>query len=228
MGARPVVARWILDRTTRLVGGTAMLLIAAGRIDWAAAWAYQALTAAWVVGTAVVLIPGNPELLAERLAPRKGAKTWDKWIMSIVGLALLALYVVAGLDERHGWSVGIVPAGQIAAGVVFALGHALTLWAMAANRFFSLIVRIQEERGHAVATAGPYLWVRHPAYAGAILIYLGGPILLGSWWALLPAILASFLMVLRTALEDRTLLRELPGYPDLATRVRYRLVPGVW
>ncbi len=225
--ARPVVVRWILDRATRLVGGTALLLIAAGRIDWGAAWAYQALTTAWVLGTAAVWIP-NPELLAERLAPRKGAKTWDKWIMSIIGLALLALYVVAGLDERHGWSVGIALAGQVAAGVVTALGYALTLWATAANRFFSSIVRIQEERDHSVATAGPYRWVRHPAYVGGILSYLAGPILLGSWWALVPGGLSALLMVLRTALEDRTLQAELAGYREYAGQVRYRLLLGVW
>jgi len=227
-GTSLVVARWILDQTMRLVGGTAVLFLCAGRIDWGAGWAYQALTLSYVVGTAAVLIPGNPELLAERLGPRKGAKTWDMLIMSIVGVGLIALYVVGGLDERHGWSVGIAPAGQIAAGVVMGLGYALVVWATAANRFFSLIVRIQGERGHAVATGGPYRWVRHPAYVGGILSYLAGPILLGSWWALLPGILCGLLMVLRTALEDRTLQAELTGYREYAGRVRYRLLPGVW
>jgi protein-S-isoprenylcysteine O-methyltransferase Ste14 len=212
----------------RVVGGGAVLFLCAGRIDWGAGWAYQALTVFWVAGTAAVMIPGNPELLAERLAPRKGAKTWDMLIMSIVGVGLIALYVVGGLDERHGWSVGIAPAGQIAAGVVMGLGYALGVWATAANRFFSLIVRIQVERGHRVATGGPYRWVRHPAYAGAILAYLAGPILLGSWWALLPGVLCGLLMILRTALEDRTLQAELVGYREYAGRVPYRLLPGVW
>jgi len=227
-GTRFVVARWILDQTMRLVGGGAVLFLCAGRIDWGAGWAYQALTLSYVVGTAAVLIPGNLELLAERLSPRKGAKTWDMLIMSMVGLGLTALYVVGGLDQRHGWSVGIAPTGQIAAGVVMGLGYALGVWATAANRFFSLIVRIQVERGHVVATAGPYRWVRHPAYVGAILGYLAGPILLGSWWALLPGGLSALLMVVRTALEDRTLLRELAGYPVYASQVRRRLIPGVW
>ena len=227
-GTRFVVARWILDQTMRLVGGGAVLFLCAGRIDWGAGWAYQALTLSYVVGTAAVLIPGNLELLAERLSPRKGAKTWDMLIMSMVGLGLTALYVVGGLDQRHGWSVGIAPTGQIAAGVVMGLGYALAVWATAANRFFSLIVRIQVERGHVVATAGPYRWVRHPAYVGAILGYLAGPILLGSWWALLPGGLSALLMVVRTALEDRTLLRELAGYPVYASQVRRRLIPGVW
>jgi len=227
-GTRFVVARWILDQTMRLVGGTAVLFICAGRIDWGAGWAYQALTLSYVVGTAAVLIPGNLELLAERLSPRKGAKTWDLLIMSIVGSGLTALYVVGGLDQHHGWSVGIAPAGQIAAAVVMGLGYALAVWAIAANRFFSLIVRIQVERGHVVATAGPYRWVRHPAYVGAILGYLAGPILLGSWWALLPGALSALLMVVRTALEDRTLQAELPGYVKFTQHTRYRLLPGVW
>jgi protein-S-isoprenylcysteine O-methyltransferase Ste14 len=228
MGRRSVVARWILDQTMRTAGQGAVLFVSAGRIDWAAGWAHVLLTLAYVAGTGAVVIPWNPDLLAERLSPRKGAKTWDVLIMSIVGVVLIALYVVGGLDERHGWSVGIAPAGQVAAGVVMGLGYALTVWATAANRFFSLIVRIQEERGHVVATSGPYRWVRHPGYVGGILVYLAGPILLGSWWALLPAILASFLMVLRTALEDRTLQAELAGYREYAGRVRYRLLPGVW
>lgn len=227
-GTRFIVARWILDQTIRLVGGGAVLFLCAGRIDWGAGWAYQALTLSYAVGTAAVLIPGNLELLAERLGPPKGAKTWDTLIMSIVGVGLTALYVVGGLDQRHGWSTGVSPAGQIAAAVVMGLGYALVVWATAANRFFSLIVRIQVERGHRVATGGPYRWVRHPAYVGGILSYLAGPILLGSWWALLPGILCGLLMVLRTALEDRTLQVELAGYREYSGRVRYRLLPGVW
>jgi protein-S-isoprenylcysteine O-methyltransferase Ste14 len=226
--SRLIIVRWILDQTMRTVGQGAVLFVSAGRIDWAAGWAYVLLTLAWVAGTGAVLIPWNPDLLAERLRPRKGAKTWDVLIMSLVGVVLIALYVVGGLDERHGWSVGIAPAGQIAAGVVMGLGYALVVWATAANRFFSLIVRIQVERGHVVATGGPYRWVRHPAYVGGILGYLAGPILLGSWWALVPGILCTFLMVLRTALEDRTLQAELAGYREYAGRVRYRLLPGVW
>jgi protein-S-isoprenylcysteine O-methyltransferase Ste14 len=91
-----------------------------------------------------------------------------------------------------------------------------------------LTVRIQKERGHAVATGGPYRFVRHPSYVGGILFELAAPILLGSWWALIPGMLNAILFVVRTALEDKTLQAELDGYQDYAARVRYRLLPGVW
>jgi protein-S-isoprenylcysteine O-methyltransferase Ste14 len=99
---------------------------------------------------------------------------------------------------------------------------------MACNAFFSEGVRIQTERGHTVATAGPYRIVRHPGYVGAIVAELGTPCLLGSPWAFIPAVGSAVLYVLRTHLEDRTLLAELPGYDDYAQRTRYRLLPGVW
>jgi protein-S-isoprenylcysteine O-methyltransferase Ste14 len=95
-------------------------------------------------------------------------------------------------------------------------------------RTFSQVVRIQAERGHSVATGGPYRWVRHPGYAGMILFELTVPILLASWWAWIPSVLNATLFVVRTALEDRTLQGELEGYRDYTRQVRYRLLPGVW
>jgi len=99
---------------------------------------------------------------------------------------------------------------------------------MTANAFLSTVVRIQAERGHYVVTTGPYAYVRHPMYAGMVLTFWGVPLLLGSWWALLPGSLNALLFVIRTALEDRTLQAELPGYADYVRKVRRRLVPGVW
>jgi protein-S-isoprenylcysteine O-methyltransferase Ste14 len=119
-------------------------------------------------------------------------------------------------------------AAQIAGLTVCILGHALWIWAMVSNRFFSQIVRIQSERGHAVATAGPYRYVRHPAYLGLIFFDLALSILLASWWALLASGACALLLLLRTALEDRTLQAELTGYGDYARQVRYRLIPGIW
>jgi protein-S-isoprenylcysteine O-methyltransferase Ste14 len=99
---------------------------------------------------------------------------------------------------------------------------------MASNRFFSSVVRIQADRGHTVATGGPYRFVRHPGYAGFIAGSFGAALLLGSRWALLPALLSAVLLVVRTVLEDRTLRAELPGYAEYAARVRHRLLPHVW
>jgi protein-S-isoprenylcysteine O-methyltransferase Ste14 len=184
--------------------------------------------AAWTIATAIVILRFNPSLLAERLGPREGAKTWDIAIMSLLGLTQLARYIVAGLDQRYGWTGGFPFGAQFAALAVCVLGYALVVWATASNAFFSQVVRIQSERGQTVVTGGPYHYVRHPAYLGAILYELASPILLASWWALIPGVLGAILLTLRTALEDRTLQTELAGYTEYARQVRCRLVPGVW
>ena len=99
---------------------------------------------------------------------------------------------------------------------------------MIANAYFSTAVRIQTDRGHTVCRTGPYRYVRHPGYLGFILQSIAVPILLGSLWALVPGIVAAALMVVRTALEDRTLQAELLGYQQYSREVRYRLIPGIW
>ena len=204
------------------------LFWSAGRIDWWPGWAIIAILLVWITATAIVILRINPDLLAERLGPRKGAKPWDTAILGIVGMATLARLIIAGLDHRYGWTGGFSLTAQIVALVVSVLGYALVVWATASNAFFSQIVRIQSERGHAVATGGPYRLVRHPAYVGTILFELTVPILLASWWALIPGVLNAVLFVLRTALEDRTLQTELTGYTDYARQIRYRLLPGIW
>ena len=112
--------------------------------------------------------------------------------------------------------------------VLSGLGYAIAVWAMASNRFYGRYVRIQTERGHTVATGGPYRFVRHPGYAGLSLFMLASALALESWWALLPAAMVVTVLALRTALEDRTLLAELPGYPEYAQQTRFRPLPGEW
>ncbi len=223
-----LIARFAIRETMGIVFMGVALFWSAGRIDWWPAWALIAVMLAWITATAIVILYFNPDLMAERLGPRKGGKLWDTAIMSIVGLLGLALLIVAGLDQRYGWTGGFPLAAQIAALAVCVLGYALGVWATASNAFFSQIVRIQTERGHTVATGGPYQHVRHPAYVGTILYQLAVPVLLASWWALIPGGLIAILLVLRTALEDRTLQAELTGYADYARQVRYRLLPGIW
>ena len=144
-----------------------------------------------------------------------------------LAVAMLAAQVTTGLDVRFGWSDA--PALISVPGLtLFVAGNALASCTMAANRFFSRGVRIQDDRGHEVCTWGPYRPVRHPRYAGMILYSLAMAPSLGSWWALLPAALSAAGFVTRTALEDRFLIRELPGYVDYSERVRSRLLPGVW
>lgn len=136
--------------------------------------------------------------------------------------------IVCGLDVRFGWRPEIPLSIQIVAFVLMALGSLLGTWAMSVNRFFSGVVRIQTDRGHTVVTDGPYRFIRHPGYAGGVVANLTGPLALGSVWALIPSALVVLLTVVRTALEDKTLREELPGYQEYTQRVRYRLLPWVW
>jgi len=138
-------------------------------------------------------------------------------IRETLGLVVMAvaLFGSAGrLDWWAAWAVLAVMAAWIAA--------------TASNTFFSQVVRIQTERGHTVATGSPYHHVRHPAYAGAILYEQAVPVLLASWPALIVSSLNALLLILRTALEDRTLQGELTGYQEYVREVRYRLIPGIW
>jgi len=224
-----LITRYLIREALSLAGMGVALFWSAGRIDWWPAWAALAVMFVWIAGTAIVVLRLNPALLAERLGPRKGAKPWDTAIVSSLGLVTLVRYIVAGLDQRYGWTGDLPLAAQIAALAVCAVGYDLIfLWAIASNAFFSQIVRIQPERGQTVVTGGPYRYVRHPAYIGAILYELAAPVLLASWWAMIPSGLAAILLILRTALEDRTLQAELAGYGEYVRRVRYRLVPGIW
>lgn len=175
-----------------------------------------------------MVIPRYPELLAERVAPRKGTKTWDIAILGIYGVVSLVRYVVAGLAVRFGWTTEISAPVQIIAFILAAIGYGLVVLATGTNAYFSQTVRIQSERGHSIVTDGPYRYVRHPAYIGVILFELASAVMLASWSVLLLSTISSVLFIVRTALEDKTLMAELSGYKDYAQRTRYRLLPGVW
>jgi protein-S-isoprenylcysteine O-methyltransferase Ste14 len=203
----------------------AILFIASGRLDWVWAWAYLGVGVGILVINASVL---PPELIAERGQVKEDTKDWDRVLAIFIIIPTLGTLIVAGLDERFGWSSQLDWAIQVVALVFFALGQGLFSWAMASNKFFSGTVRIQEERGHTVATGGPYQYVRHPGYVGYIISWIATSLALGSLWALIPVGLVMGLFVIRTALEDKTLLEELDGYREYAARVRYRLLPGVW
>lgn len=204
------------------------LFWSAGRLDWPAAWAAIGVWVAWYAAMDLLVLRYQPDLLAERLKPPEGAKKWDKLLMSTVRLLTLARYILAGLDQRYGWTSGFPPAAQLAGLAVCLLSASLFTWAMYSNRFFSQVVRLQTERGQTVATGGPYRFVRHPGNLAMILFDPAMSTLLASWPAILAGGVIAILLVVRTALEDRDLLTELPGYADYASRVKYRLVPRIW
>lgn len=196
----------------------------AGRWDLPFGWACIGVYAAFVV---IILFKIDPTLREERLNPAPGGQ--DRNLRAAMLPFMLGCWVVAGLDvSRFHWS-DTVPIGFRVVGLIgLAVSLGLAFWAMMANRFFSPVVRILQERGHHLITAGPYQYLRHPGYLGTISGQLFGTLALGSWWALLPAAGILALIVRRTALEDQFLYRELEGYPAYTNKVRYRLLPGVW
>jgi protein-S-isoprenylcysteine O-methyltransferase Ste14 len=222
------VIRWLIREIFGVVFVAMALFISAGSLKWPMGWALVVIYACWVAAQAIILIPRCPGLLAERAQRRQDFARWDTAVLGIIGLLTLSKYIIAGLDFRFGWTPQMSPAVQLTALVVSVLGYALLTWATVSNAFFSLAYRIQDDRGHQVATGGPYRFVRHPGYSGSVAFELATPIMLGSLWALVPGVLTAALLVLRTLLEDRGLQADLTGYVEYSQRVRFRLFPGIW
>ncbi|HPH95014.1 MAG TPA: isoprenylcysteine carboxylmethyltransferase family protein [Anaerolineaceae bacterium] len=222
------ITGYLAREVLSLLGMAVALFWAAGRLDWLPGWGALAVMAGWEAATAILVIFIKPELLPERLNPKKDTPKWDVAIVSLLGLVTLFQYIAAGLDQRYGWSSGFAPAVQAAAFVLSAAGYAWFTWATYVNAFFSRTVRLQTDRGQAVVSGGPYRLMRHPAYLGALVYELAVSVMLASWPSFAFGVLAAALLILRTALEDRLLRADLPGYADYAARVRFRLFPGIW
>jgi protein-S-isoprenylcysteine O-methyltransferase Ste14 len=206
----------------------AILLLAAGRSDWPAAWLLAVLYFAFLLTVMVWGTRNAPELIRERTKIAGNVETWDKVVNALYAVLLVVLLATAGLDAgRYHWSSMPMPIQAL--GVVGLLFAGWLIWrTMAENAYLSRWARIQDDRGQNVVTSGPYRYVRHPMYAAIIVLVLSTAIALGSWWALIPSGLIGALFAFRTLLEDRMLHEELTGYQEYAARVRYRLLPGVW
>ena len=206
-----------------------VLMLSAGRWNWTSGWLYVVIFLLFDLATAIVVIPRYPDLLIERTQSNPGIKSWDKKIMPLAaGIFPLISWILAGLNQRLGWTPVVGVQAQLIGLILTIMGHALIVWAMGANAFFSALVRIQKERGHTVATGGPYRIIRHPGYLGAMVFSISVPILLGSWWGVIPGVAAAVLYVVRTSMEDKTLKEELPGYDEYTNDVKFRLIPGLW
>ena len=205
----------------------AILFAAAGTLSWPAAWVYVGIRIVALAIGAFFIIRENPEIINERGRMPKNTKDFDKVFAAIYSPLALILPLVCGLDYRFAWSD--MPLWLSVIGFIGYIPAAIfPYWAMLVNNYLTTTVRIQEERGHQVVTDGPYRFVRHPMYVGLIFGAISMPLLLGSWWALIPGIMMVVAAIWRTSREDQVLQEELPGYAEYAQRTRYRLLPGVW
>jgi len=205
-------------------------LFVSWRWDWWEAWAYGLLSVLSFVVSRLLVARRHPDLIAERARtmPHENTQSWDKKLAPLMGLGGILVLLIAGLDELMGWSPSFSMPVKIVALVIMVVGYALSSYALIENRFFSNAVRLQTDRGQTVVSSGPYRWMRHPGYAGALLVYLVTPLFLDSALAYLPVLLTMGFYFLRTSMEDKFLQEKLDGYRDYAQRVRYRLLPGIW
>lgn len=204
------------------------IFISAGRLDYLPGLIYVGIGVIMLVLNYTVL-QIDPDLQKERSKPGADTRKWDKAILGMSFLSTLAMYIVAGLDSgRYHWSAEFHWSLTVAGIILTASGQLLFLIAQKQNRFFSSTVRIQADRGHEVCQTGLYKMVRHPAYLGSVIQTIGFPLLFGSLWSLIPIGVLLFLLVLRTVLEDRTLLNELNGYREYSAITRDKLIPFVW
>lgn len=206
-------------------------ILIAWRWKWWEAWILAAIIFFGFIISRTIASRKHPGILAERSNSfsRSDAKPWDKYLAPSMAFGGFFILVIAGLEERLNWtpepySLTI----KIIAILVLILAYIFSSWAMIENAFFSGIVRLQKDRGHTVCSSGPYRWLRHPGYAGSFWSYLVMPLILDSTWAFVAVVLLFMITIVRTKLEDRMLQEDLPGYREYASRVKYRLFPGIW
>jgi protein-S-isoprenylcysteine O-methyltransferase Ste14 len=205
-----------------------LTFVIAGRWDYWQGWVYNGLNIGFMAASYVVL-RDRKDLMRERQKPGAGMKDWDRAYYAVSSLMFFVMFAISVLDAgRFLWLPRVPSVVAVTAGVIYAAGQLLVLWAKTSNRFFSSVVRIQADRNQTVCRKGPYRLVRHPGYLGGSIANVAAPLLLGSYWGLIPAALLLAPMILRTYLEDKTLHEELAGYRDYALEVPFRLVPHVW
>jgi protein-S-isoprenylcysteine O-methyltransferase Ste14 len=205
----------------------AVIMFVPAGIHWTQGWVFLSVFFIYTLLSSWYLWRVNPEIYIARSKIHEGTKSWDKVLMALLLVSFFAVFVVAGVDARCSWSLVANPV-MIAGYVLFTLGFAASVWVYAVNKFAEPSVRIQADRGQKVIDTGPYAIVRHPLYAAAIVLMVGAALALGSYWALAPTAIGTAVIVVRIIFEDSTLQNELEGYRSYASRVRYRLVPGLW
>jgi protein-S-isoprenylcysteine O-methyltransferase Ste14 len=171
----------------------------------------------------------NSELINERSNLGDGIKLWDKLLLGLSAVIFLIIIVIAGLDSgRFLWTKNFNWITSITGVILMLIGQIIFLTARSQNNFFSSVVRIQKERGHVVCDEGLYRVVRHPGYLGMILSMMSLPLITVSIWSVIPTLISIILLIIRTILEDKTLINELSGYVDYSQKTRYKLIPLFW
>ena len=201
--------------------------VGCGRINLWPGWCYAGFFLITLTGSYLVLARVAPDVIVERVSWQAGVMRWDKPIVIWLMFAPVLTCLVAGLDARRN-GIDTAKTNVVLGYVLAAVGASLTLTAMARNRFYTPVVRIQKERGHEVVDSGPYRLVRHPGNLGNIILNVATPLMLASRWAWIPAGFSILVTVLRTKLEDRMLCKELPGYAEYVQHTQDRLFPGIW
>lgn len=224
-----IISKSIIWVTVSFLLMAASLFLPAGTLAWPAGWIFLILLHAWLLVGIGLLLKHNPGLLEERLSvTQSNQKTWDKIFIILYQLLLFAWLAFMPLDAvKYHWSqVPVVL--QVVGGTILIASFIVISLTFRENAFLSPTVRVQHERGQMVISTGPYRYVRHPMYAGGLLLFLGTPLLLGSWYGLLLVVLLIFAGALRAVLEERVLSEELPGYSAYMKQVKYRLIPYIW
>lgn len=201
-----------------------MFFLPAGTLRYWQAWLFLASLFIPMFVVMQWLFHHDPDLLERRMRLRE-REAEQKTIISVAVVIYLLIFLLPGFDRRWGWSN--VPAWvSILADVGMLAGYALFVATLKANRYAARTVAVEE--GQQVVSSGPYAHVRHPMYLSTMIIYTLSPLVLGSYWAVLPALSIIALLVARIRNEEKVLLRDLPGYAEYMQKVRYRLIPGVW
>jgi protein-S-isoprenylcysteine O-methyltransferase Ste14 len=205
-----------------------LTFVAAGRLNYWQGWAFNGLNVLFILCT-YFFLRDRKDLIKERLKPGEGMKKWDKVYYLVSTPLFFVMFIISVLDAgRYSWSPTVPIFVTIFGCIVYSIGQVLILWAKRSNRFFSSVVRIQADRAQKVCKDGPYRYVRHPGYLGGLIFTLATPLMLGSYWGLVPGILIIIPVLIRTSLEDKTLHEELAGYGEYAQEVPFRLIPHIW
>lgn len=205
------------------------LFLPLGLRAWPEAWIFLAL---WFGFWGILLLwlsRYNPSLFNERMRVNAvDQKGWDRLYSFLINAALFAWLLLIAFDAAR-WHLSPVPGWLQVGGMVVLLGSFYVLYAtFRENAYLSPVVRLQEERGQTVISSGPYHYVRHPMYAGMILVEVGAPLVLGAWLGVVVGVLFIVILARRAVLEEQTLRQELPGYTRYMEQVKYRLIPYVW